>query len=198
MSAGFEPRITFSVVGAALAQVRRSFHYPAPCILLSEICASAPQPERIPNHIHTAPKYHTYVGLTWRRPLLLRLSLRFTFLIISMSSTREQIATRRKRQRTEADLPLDDPSELQPSKRLKSRTKLHSVAFYDSLSKVWLTRRALKELDRRTSQANSPQRPASTPRRVTRNTSKQIRRFARDGGPELRDLRGVRPNCQSV
>ena len=115
--------------------------------------------------------------------------LRFTFLIISMSSTREQIATRRKRQRTEADLPLDDPSELQPSKRLKSRTKLHSAAFYDSLSKVWLTRRALKELDRRTSQANSPQRPASTPRRVTRNTSKQIRRFARDGGPELRDLR---------
>ncbi len=198
MSAGFEPRITFSVVGAALAQVRRSFHYPAPRILLScfnEICASAPQPENGYPIIST--KYHTYVGLTWR-PLLLRLSLRFTFLIISMSSTREQIATRRKRQRTEADLPLDDPSELQPSKRLKSRTKLHSVAFYDSLSKVWLTRRALKELDRRTSQANSPQRPASTPRRVTRNTSKQIRRFARDGGPELRDLRGVRPNCQSV
>jgi hypothetical protein len=39
MSAGFEPRTTFSVVGAALAQVRRSFHYPAPRILLS--CASA-------------------------------------------------------------------------------------------------------------------------------------------------------------
>jgi len=135
------------------------------------------------------------LGLTWR-PLLLRLSLRFTFLIISMSSTREQIATRRKRQRIEADLPLDDPSESQPPKRLKSSIRL--AAFYDSLSKVSLTRRALKELDRRTSQANSPQRPASTPRRVTRNTSNQIRRFARDGGLELRDLRGVRPNCQRV
>ncbi|PVH70224.1 hypothetical protein DL98DRAFT_437458, partial [Cadophora sp. DSE1049] len=65
----------------------------------------------------------------------------------------------------------------------------------DSLSKVWLTRRALKELDRRTSQANSPQRPASTPRRITRNTSNKIQRFARDGGPELRDIRGGRPNC---
>jgi hypothetical protein len=118
--------------------------------------------------------------------------------IISMSSTREQIPPRRKRQRAEAGLSLDDQSESQPSKRLKSSTKLHSAAFYDSLSKVWLTRRALKELDRRTTQVNSPKRPASAIQRVYReDTLKQIRRFARHGGPELRDLRGVRPKCQS-
>lgn len=112
-----------------------------------------------------------------------------------MSSTREQIPPRRKREHTEADLPFDGPSESQPSKRLKSsRTE-----FYDSLSKVWLTRRALKELDRRTRRANSPQRPASAPRRVhPESTSKQIQRFARHGGPELHDLRGVRLNCQRL
>jgi hypothetical protein len=116
----------------------------------------------------------------------------YLLIIISMSSTREQIPPRRKRQHTEADLSLDNPSESQPSKRLKSSR----AEFYDSLSKVWLTRRALKELDRRTRQANSPQRPASTPRRVTRSASIQIQRIARDGGPDLRDLRGVRLNCQ--
>jgi hypothetical protein len=107
-----------------------------------------------------------------------------------MSSNRT--APRRKRQHTEAGLSLDNPSESQPSKRLKSSR----AEFYDSLSKVWLTRRALKELDRRTSQANSRRRPASTPRRVTRSASIQIQRIARDGGPDLRDLRGVRLNCQ--
>jgi len=116
-----------------------------------------------------------------------------------MSSTRKQIPPHHKRQHTEAGL-LDDPSELQTSKRLKSSTKLHSAAFYDSLTKVWLTRRALKELDRRTTQANSLQQPASARRSEDREDTwkTQIHRFARHGGPELRDLRGVRPNCQSV
>jgi hypothetical protein len=109
-----------------------------------------------------------------------------------MSSSREEIPPRRKRQHTKAGLSLNNPSESQPSKRLK----LSKAEFYDSLSKVWLTRRALKELDRRTSQANSAQQPASTPRRVTRSASIQIQRIARDGGPDLRDLRGVRLSCQ--
>jgi hypothetical protein len=93
-------------------------------------------------------------------------------------------------------LSLDNPSESQPSKRFKSSR----AKFYDSLSKVWLTRRALKELDRRTRQANSPQRPAPPSQRKETSqeeTSKQ-KRFARHGGPDLRDLRGVRLNCQSV
>ncbi|RDL40264.1 uncharacterized protein BP5553_00243 [Venustampulla echinocandica] len=114
-----------------------------------------------------------------------------------MSSTQEQIPPRRKRQRAEADLSLDDQSESQLPKRLKSSIKLHSAEFYDSLSKVWLTRRALKELDRRTSQANSPQQRASTLRPITRNTSDKIQRFARDGGPELCDLRGY-PSPRSM
>jgi hypothetical protein len=59
----------------------------------------------------------------------------------------------RKRQHAESDLSQDDlPS--QPSKKLKSIREHHSAPnfppeFYDSLSKVWLTPRALRELDRR-------------------------------------------------
>ncbi|KAH8800862.1 hypothetical protein F5884DRAFT_809100 [Xylogone sp. PMI_703] len=65
-----------------------------------------------------------------------------------MSIAQGQSSSRRKRPRTEAEL-LDSPSELLPSKRRKLCIKLHSAEFYDSLSKVWLTPRALKELDRR-------------------------------------------------
>ena len=112
-----------------------------------------------------------------------------------MSSNREQIPPRRKRQRTETGPTLEDTSEARPSKRPKPSIKLHSAAFYDSLSKVWLTRRALKELDRRTGQVHRPQRPASASRHVypIGTLLRQIQRFARHGGPELRDLRGVRP-----
>lgn len=116
-----------------------------------------------------------------------------------MSSTREQIPPRPKTQHRTGGGSLDDPSNLQESsKRLKLSIRLHSSTFYDSLFKMWLTPRALKELDRRINQANSPQRPALSPRRVTRNTSKKIQSFARDGGPELRALRGVRPNYESM
>ncbi|KAH8587339.1 hypothetical protein B0O99DRAFT_678204 [Bisporella sp. PMI_857] len=103
-----------------------------------------------------------------------------------MSSTREQIPPRRKRNHAEAELTTDSSSQPQPQKRYK----LHSAEFYDSLSKLWLTRRALKELDRRTSQINRPQ-PAAAPRHVHQeSTLKQIKRFAKHGGPDLRDLRG--------
>ncbi|KAL9119486.1 MAG: hypothetical protein Q9187_003962 [Circinaria calcarea] len=121
-------------------------------------------------------------------------SLSVKHLIISMFSTREQIPPRSKGQHTEVSSSLDNPSELQPSKRLKSSIRLHSVAFYDSLSKVRLTRRALKELDRRTNQVNSTTRPASVRRQRDREDiwKKQIQKFARHGGPDLRDLRGVK------
>ncbi|RFU33639.1 hypothetical protein B7463_g2715, partial [Scytalidium lignicola] len=97
-------------------------------------------------------------------------------------------STRLKRRRSKAES-CDHSDESQPSKRHKSGIKLHSAEFYDSLSKVWLTRRALKELDRRTSQANSPQQPVLVPQHIYReDTWQQIKQFVRHGGPELRDL----------
>ncbi|TAQ90034.1 hypothetical protein B7494_g1682 [Chlorociboria aeruginascens] len=107
-----------------------------------------------------------------------------------MSSTRERTSTRRKRQCIEESSSVGDLPE-HPSKRFNSGIQLHSAAFYDSLSKVWLTPRALKELDRR-NRAKSPDKRdpvrQELPRGGTRK--KQIQRFARHGGLELRDLRG--------
>ena len=89
-------------------------------------------------------------------------------------------------------------------------------AFWDSLSKIWLTKSALRELNCRNSQPISSQPRSQSRRPVTRNffaelkrsrrvtqsasdflrhlepgISKDIKRFARNGGPDLSDLRGV-------
>jgi hypothetical protein len=91
--------------------------------------------------------------------------------------------------------------------------------FWDGLSKIWLTRDALRELDRRNSNpvAQSTPRPVRPPDRpVTRNfltelrnrcqrkqtadeflhdctpeSLKTVKRFARHGGFDLSDLKGV-------
>lgn len=85
--------------------------------------------------------------------------------------------------------------------------------FWDNLSKFWLTKRAIREFDRRNSQ------PSLRARRVTRNAVgqwredpnnrhqtehiaavlrspsrnflKNIKAFAKQGGPDLSDLKGV-------
>lgn len=78
------------------------------------------------------------------------------------------------------------------------RSKEEAVAtFYDSLSKLSLTRRALRELNRRNQKTRlaptvAPVRwPDRNKRVTTLNSSPELRRFARHGGPDLRDLRGV-------
>ncbi len=88
-----------------------------------------------------------------------------------------------------------------PYKRTKRRRQSQqgtNTAYWDSLSKVWLTRRALDELDRRNRQRASSVRPpvarsldlGDEPGRLE-NLSTQLKRFARHGGPDLRDLGGV-------
>ena len=111
-----------------------------------------------------------------------------------MSNTQRHNRASRKKPRIEADLPDTSP-EIRPSKKSRCH-KLHSPAFYDSLSKVWLTRRALKELDRRTTQIkNELEKPGPTCWQEYQGYiwKKQLQRFARRGGPELSDLRGVYP-----
>ncbi|MCJ1242175.1 hypothetical protein MMC14_010182 [Varicellaria rhodocarpa] len=103
-----------------------------------------------------------------------------------------------------------------PHDEARSRTP---AAFYDNLSKVWLTKHALRELDRRNAQPtpsshclsrrrnhkpftrralaelkNNHPSTQSAPDFICRSTSrclKDIKRLARHGGPDLRDLRGV-------
>jgi hypothetical protein len=68
-----------------------------------------------------------------------------------------------------------------------------SPQFWDSLSRVPLTARALRELDRR----NNIQPPPKLegPRKLH---SGNLARFARRGGPDLRHLRGVRPHIAKM
>lgn len=131
-----------------------------------------------------------------------------------------QLAHPRKRQRME---PLQSNGISQPQlKRLKLNyptTRSQPPAFWDNLSKIWLTKRALRELNRRNSQSASNQsrsqyRQARRPvtrnflaelketGRITQSTSdflrhcepetlKDIKRFARNGGPDFSDLKNV-------
>lgn len=93
-----------------------------------------------------------------------------------------------KRQPSKPSTSLENPH----PKRIRSQ-QLHSAAFYDTLSKVRLTRRALNELDRRTNQIKylkaftPPPEPSHS-----ENLTKRLQKFAENGGPDLRDLRGVR------
>ena len=109
----------------------------------------------------------------------------------------------------------------QIQKRNDPNAFLFPAAFWDNLSRVDITKRALKELDRRNTQAtlSTPQslsscsvpripvkqrkiaeqdkssKPILTPDKyLTRYEAidfKAIQRFARHGGPNLLDLRGV-------
>lgn len=134
-------------------------------------------------------------------------------LIHDIDMPKPQLINSRKRQRSEQ-------SPRQPlSKRKKYRSPQPQPAFWDNLSKSWLTKRALRELDRRNAQSasNSPsptQRPHQTltrhaltelkkygqPNQLTPgllydcspSSLKDIKLFARHGGPNLTDLRGVR------
>ena len=119
----------------------------------------------------------------------------------------------RKRQRSE-------PSHLTPKKRRLSDSQ-PQAAFWDRLSKIWLTKRALRELDRRNSQStqvlfdSSHERARRQPAsrdflaqsdrscQITQDAAdyirycgpkvlKDIRRFTRRGGPDLSDLRNAR------
>ncbi|KAH8706062.1 hypothetical protein BGW36DRAFT_354439 [Talaromyces proteolyticus] len=106
--------------------------------------------------------------------------------------TKRQV-NHRKRQHSDQHSPAASPKRAQKKQKVDHPSGSQLPApFWDNLSKVWLTRNALRELDRRNQQATSvlsqvrPLRPIS------------IRRFARQGGPDLSELRGCPdPNMSS-
>ncbi|EED23188.1 conserved hypothetical protein [Talaromyces stipitatus ATCC 10500] len=99
----------------------------------------------------------------------------------------------RKRSLSE-QIPADAPPEqlLKKQKVKHPSGSLLPAAFWDNLSKVWLTHNALRELDRRNTQISAIQATRSS-RPVTSKDRKDIRRFARQGGPDLSELRGYPP-----
>ncbi|KAI1865945.1 uncharacterized protein JN550_007923 [Neoarthrinium moseri] len=100
----------------------------------------------------------------------------------------------RKRRTTD---PLQDQP---PLKKPKSRGAVHRASsfpseFYDNLSKVWLTRRALQEVDRRNDSLSLPKLPAHQKHirdlaQTIKEGGSDLARFARTGGPDLSDLQG--------
>ncbi|CRG82659.1 hypothetical protein PISL3812_00003 [Talaromyces islandicus] len=97
----------------------------------------------------------------------------------------------RKRQHPEPQSLEVSPKQVQKKQKVDhlSGSQL-PAAFWDNLSKVWLTRNALQELDRRNSQA-SVRKPIRSVKPVTCNELQSVpRRFSRQGGPDLSDLRG--------
>jgi hypothetical protein len=134
------------------------------------------------------------------------------FTLIYMSES----YTSRKRQRTDQD-PLHQ-SRTARSKRQKlsefpASQSQSPPAFWDNLSKIWLTKRALRELNRRTRQHSERLSYPRARRPGTRNllaawkrthpsgpdildgciaeTLRDIAQLARHGGPDISDLRGV-------
>jgi hypothetical protein len=133
-----------------------------------------------------------------------------------------QLFNQGKRQRPEQRPPqLSETSQPVSKKRKVSHPSgcEPPAAFWDNLSKIWLTRSALRELDRRNAQS-APNPPWSSYRRPHRPLTrrglaewkklhqptqsvidfpshnkprrlKDIQLLARHGGPDLSDLRGV-------
>ena len=112
----------------------------------------------------------------------------------------------RKRSFYEVFEPDDAPPISSKRQRVENARQIRSLVrdqFWNTLSKVWLTPRALQEFDRRNAAQSLKQRFASDLERPPREKScvdishlsavslKNLKRFARCGGPNLADLRSV-------
>jgi hypothetical protein len=116
-----------------------------------------------------------------------------------MPSQQELRSQNRKRKRAFEAVPtteLESQPQQTPAKRPKQSHSSRSKTppeFWDKLSRVPLCRRALREFDRRTIRPITPQQRAK--RDVEDSQVKQLQRFARRGGPDLRCIRGVSSVC---
>ncbi|KAK4158281.1 glyoxylate reductase [Chaetomidium leptoderma] len=113
-----------------------------------------------------------------------------------------------KRARQHAgDLSPESTPRAPPAKRIRTRTDFefdawasweYAPEFWDRLSKIEPTRRALREFDRRT-RLPRPRRPPAASNGLaqqlesTATSPRDLARFAGHGGPDLSDLRGYPP-----
>lgn len=108
-----------------------------------------------------------------------------------MPSAKISVPHNRKRKLSEAE-PETDFTPQPTAKRQKledHRRHRTPSSFWDNLSRQWLTRRTLREFDRRTVWSTVPTPPHRTGKENV-NLAK-LKRFARHGGPSLGDIRGV-------
>ncbi len=108
-----------------------------------------------------------------------------------MPSAKTPVPYNRKRQLSEAELETDFPPQPTSKRQKFEDHQRHQTpsCFWDNLSRQWLTRRTLREFDRRTVWPAAPIPPQRTGKENI-NLAK-LKRFARHGGPSLGDIRGV-------
>jgi len=107
----------------------------------------------------------------------------------SMTSQKEH----RQRKRGRDQLASEESGSQVSAKRQKRSADNYPPDVWDNLSKITLTRKALREFDRRTRENRHPQaaRVQETAPRLLRSAVRRLERFARNGGPDLSKLRGV-------
>ena len=108
-----------------------------------------------------------------------------------MLSAKASVSRNQKRRLSEVE--HETSSSLQPAAKQQKleEDRRHQTlsSFWDNLSRQWLARCTLREFDRRTVWPAVPIQPHWTGK-VNINLAK-LKRFSRQGGPDLGDIRGV-------
>lgn len=108
-----------------------------------------------------------------------------------MPSDKASVPQNRKRQLSVAEPVADTPPQPTAKRQKLEERRRHRTpnSFWDNLSRQWLTRRTLREFDRRTAWPAAPVPPHRTGKENI--DIGKLKRFARQGGPSLDDIRGV-------
>jgi len=108
-----------------------------------------------------------------------------------MPSARASVPHNRKRQLSKAESETNlSPQPTAKRQKLEDQQRHQTPSsFWDNLSRLWLTRRALREFDRRTIWPAAPVPPHRTGKENI--DFAKLKRFARHGGPSLGNIRGV-------
>ena len=109
----------------------------------------------------------------------------------SKEGLRSQTRKRKREAEAAPGAEPDSPPQLlakRPKQLYPSRSTT-PPEFWDKLSRVPLCRRALREFNRRAIQPTAPK--PRLERDIKDSLVKQLKRFARRGGPDLRNIRGV-------
>ena len=101
----------------------------------------------------------------------------------------ERVSGRKRKLSAEAQTTNAPLPAAKSRKQEQTKQRGPPPAFWDNLSRLWLTPRALREFDRRASQIHTPRRRDPTALQPVCTTS--LKRFARHGGPNLSDIRAV-------
>ena len=108
-----------------------------------------------------------------------------------MPSAKAKVFHNRKRQlnQAESDTGLSPQPNAKRQKLEEHRRHRTPSSFWDNLSRQWLTRRTLREFDRRTVWPVAPVPPHQSGKENI--NIRKLKRFAKHGGPNLGDIRGV-------